>query len=477
MLKTKLWFKLVLSFALVIGLGSIIAAFSISRATHTAFSNMVRQGDLVVAGELAETLGEFYRENGSWQGAEEIVFRPYQHIYLQGRSMGAMGGMGRNPERGKGWNPQLQSLHIVVTDKRGRVVVSTGEYLKETVIPVDKGIPIKVEGESEEVGYVFVGSMIGAGLLPFQEEFLKSSTRAIFFSIFSMILIASVVGFFLIRHITSPVKKLTYASKSVAEGNLDAVVSVTQNDELGELAKSFNTMTESLRRAEEWKKQIIADTAHELRTPVSLIQGRLEMLLDGVYPVDPEGIRIVYEETLMLTNLIKELSELSNAEAGTISMRKEEMKIESLLEFSREYFLPAASEKGISLELKISGSVPQVELDLQKMNQVLGNLISNAIRYTPEGGKILLSSGYNADEQKVFITVEDNGPGIPEGERDKIFDRFYRIDSHRNRETGGSGLGLAISKEIIRLHGGMISADGSSALGGAKITISLPARN
>ena len=471
MLKTKLWFKLMLSFAVVIGLGSIIAAFSINRATYTAFSNMVRQGDIVVAEELAETLAILYKEKGSWQNADEIVLKPYQHIYIQGRIMGSMG---RNLERGRGMGQQIGSTHIVVTDKKGSVILSTGEYKPGSVIPVDKGIPIQIAEESKVVGYVFVGSMIGAGLLPFQEEFLKSSTKAIFFSLFSMILIAVAVGYFLIRHITFPVKKLTFASKSVAAGNLDTEVLISQNDELGELSKSFNLMTESLRRAEEWKKQIIADAAHELRTPVSLIQGRLEMMIEGVYPVDAEGIKIVYEETLMLTNLIKELSELSNAEAGTVSLRKEKMSIRNVLEYAKEYFLPSAEEKSITLELVIPDPVPELDMDIQKMNQVLGNLLSNALRYTPDGGKIRLSSRYIKEENIVLICVEDTGQGIPEGERGKIFDRFYRVDSHRNRETGGSGLGLAISREIIRLHGGTISAKEESSLGGAKITISLP---
>lgn len=469
MLKTKLWFKLMLSFAVVIGLGSIIAAFSINRATYTAFSNMVRQGDIVVAEELAETLATFYKETGSWQNVDEIVFKPYQHIYIQGRIMGSMG---RNFERGRG--QQMESIHIVVTNLNGRVIISTGEYESGSVIPVDKGIPIRISANSKAVGYVFVGSMIGAGLLPFQEEFLKSSTRAIFFSLLSMILIAVAVGFFLIRHITFPVKRLTNASKSIAAGNLDTEVLVSQNDELGDLAKSFNLMTDSLRRAEEWKKQIIADAAHELRTPVSLIQGRLEMMLEGVYPVDTEGIRIVYEETLMLTNLIKELSELSNAEAGTASLQKEKMSIHNILEYAKEYFLPSAEEKSITLEIVIPAPVPELELDSQKMNQVLGNLLSNALRYTPDGGKIRLSSQYIKEEKTVLICVEDTGPGIPEEERSKIFDRFYRIDNHRNRETGGSGLGLAISKEIVRLHGGTIQAEAVSSLGGAKITLSLP---
>lgn len=456
-----------ISFALVIGLGGIITAFSINRATHIAFSKMVREGDITIAEELADTLGLYYKENGSWKDVDEIVFKPYQHIYLRSRPMGKSE---RNPVRGQ----QMQGVHIVITDDTGNVIVSTGEYRKNTEIPVDKGIPIY--SDSRVTGYVFVGSMIGAGLLPFQEEFLKSSANAIFLSLISMIVIAIIVGFFLIRHITFPVKKLTEASKSIAGGNLKAAVDLRRNDELGELALSFNKMAESLQRAEEWKKQIIADTAHELRTPLSLIQGRLEMMLDGVYPVDSEGIKIVYEETLMLTTLIGELSELSNAEAGEVSLHLERMSVESLLEFSREYFLPAAEERNISLTVESGKNIPEIMMDLQKMNQVIANLISNAVRYTPEGGSIILSSLYDENTGLIEISVEDSGPGIPEKERSRIFNRLYRIDSHRNRNSGGSGLGLAISREIVKLHGGTIRAEEGKILGGARIVISLPVK-
>jgi len=457
-----------ISFALVIGLGGVMVAISINRATYSAFSRMVREGDVSIAKELSESLGEYYRSNGSWDGVESVIMKPYQHIFFQGRNMG------RYQERPQGRGP-MQSLHVVITDREGNVLVSTGEYSKGKTIPVDKGIPI-YNGRNIE-GYVLVGSMIGAGFLPFQEEFLKNSAKAIYLSLFTMIMTAIIVGFFLIRHITLPVIKLTRASKEVAEGNLDAVVRVRQNDELGELAESFNKMVSSLKKAEQWKKQIIADTAHELRTPLSLIQGRLEMMLEGIYPLNREEVDIVYNETLILTELIRELSELSNAEAGTVSINLRQCGAGELIEPVVESFMPAAEEKGITISSDIPEPDIKLNIDIQKMTQVLGNLVSNALRYTPEGGQIVLSVKTGHDGNTAVICVDDSGPGVEDSELDKIFDRFYRVDSHRNRNLGGSGLGLAISREIVRLHGGKIRAERSSKLGGLKVVISLPVMN
>ncbi len=466
MLRLKLWHKLMISFALVIVLGGIIVAFSVNRATYIAFRKMVREGDIAAAKELSITLGTYYRENGSWNGAQSIIIKPYQHIYLQG------GGMGRMSEH-SGSGRQSQGIHVIVTDPAGNIIISAGGPSRKVELPTGKGIP--VYADAKIVGYVYVGSMIGMGFRPFQNEFLKSSTHAIFLSLFSMVLAASIIGFFLIRHITRPIKKLTYASHEIAKGNLDTIVTVAQNDELGELAESFNVMAASLKKAEEWKRRIIADAAHELRTPLSLIQGRLEMMLDGIYSIDRKGIDIVYNETLMLTKLIKELSELSNAEAGTIQLSFEQHRVKDLLEFSVAFFLPKVEEKNITMSVTIAEPIPSIHIDLQKMNQVFGNLLSNALRYTPEGGEIILSAWSEQQEKKVFLSVEDSGPGIPESDRENVFDRFYRVDSHRNRNTGGSGLGLAISREIIRLHDGTIWAADPVKGYGTRIVISLPA--
>ncbi len=468
MLKTRLWYKLMISFALVIALGGVIVAFSVNRATFSAFSRMVREGDVAVAKELSVTLGSYYEKENSWEGAGVLIKKPYQHIYFQGMN----GSMGRMAER-FGGGRQGQGLHVIVTDARGETVISSGEPFPKENLPVSQGIP--VTAHSKTVGYVYVGSMIGAGFLPFQNEFLKSSARAIFLSLLGMVVAATIVGFFLIRHITGPVRKLTRASREIAAGNLDASVNISRSDELGELAGSFNAMADSLRRAEEWKRRIIADAAHELRTPLSLIQGRLEMMLEGIYKIDREGIKLVHNETLMLTKLIQELSELSNAEAGTVNLSFERRNVHELLEFSAAFFLPELENRNITMSVTAADDVPEIKVDLQKIRQVLGNLVSNALRYTPEKGTITLSAWYEKEENNVCIAVEDTGPGISQADREKVFDRFYRVDSHRNRNSGGSGLGLAISQEIVHLHNGSLRVEDPLSGCGTRMVISLPA--
>lgn len=479
MLRTRLWYKLMLSFALVIGLGGVIVAFTINRTTNTAFHKMIREGDVAVANELSVSLGTYFETHNSWEGVNSII-QPYQHIYFQGReSPGAsINNNIRNKMRNMGMGEyngmrrQNQGVHVAITDPGGKILVTDGGSMQVVKLPTAKGTPIY--SGSRIIGYVYVGSMIGTGLLPFQEEFINSSTLAISLSLIIMIILASIIGFFLIRHITGPVKKLTRVSHEISRGNLNVNIDVDRKDELGELAESFNAMAESLRKAEEWKRQIIADSAHELRTPLSLIQGRLEMMIDGIYTIDKEGVQLVYDETLTLTKLVKELSELSNAEAGAVHLSIEKHSVSDLLNFSGAFSLPGVQDKNISLKINVNDSVPPVAVDLQKMNQVLGNLISNAIRYTHTGGSITVSSWFDSSNSNIYISVEDTGNGIPKSEREKIFDRFYRIDNDRNRKSGGSGLGLAISKEIIRLHGGTIKAVDPLTRHGARIVISLP---
>ncbi|MCF6335181.1 MAG: ATP-binding protein, partial [Spirochaetales bacterium] len=236
----------------------------------------------------------------------------------------------------------------------------------------------------------------------------------------------------------------------------------------------FNTMTESLRAAENWKKQIIADSAHELRTPVALIQGHLEMMLEGVYEINREGIQTLYDETLLLSSLISELQKLSSEEASRSILTKEPFRVEDFFESVKSAFKAKFEEAGISFKTSIDPEVSLLNADWQRLHQVFLNLIANSIRYTPSGGTIRISAEKDVSLKSIKFAVEDSGCGVPREERSKIFNRFYRVDKHRNRDNGGSGLGLSISREIINNHAGTIEAVDPLFGSGTRIQIVLP---
>jgi signal transduction histidine kinase len=276
-------------------------------------------------------------------------------------------------------------------------------------------------------------------------------------------------------------------------------VEVESEDEIGELARTFNTMAESLARAEELRRQMVVDIAHELRTPLSIIQGNLEGMLDGVLPLDPEQVASVHEETLLLSRLVADLRLLSLAEAGQLKLERSETNLGALIRSVVDRLRPQAQAKGVALETELPASLPILSIDADRISQVIGNLVSNALRYTPAGGAVSVQCSVNSDQLTVnskqwsvsseqiaddklitdhwlLITVTDTGSGIAPEDLPHVFDRFYRADRSRNRATGGSGIGLAIVKQLVEAHGGRVWAE--SELGkGSRFSFTLPLKS
>jgi len=230
-------------------------------------------------------------------------------------------------------------------------------------------------------------------------------------------------------------------------------------------------MTEELRRLDDAKRRIIADSAHELRTPVTLVRGTLEAMLDGVFPMDEANLRSVYDETMRLSRLIDMLRELELIDSGELSLDIAEIELGPVLEKAANLFKRQAAEKGISLSVEHPSRPPTVRADALRLDEVLYNLIANAIKYTPKGGSVSLSAGRN--DGLASIRVDDSGPGIAEAERAMVFERFYRTDKSRAQDSGGRGLGLSIAQEIVKAHGGSIRVEGSR-LGGSSFVVTLP---
>jgi signal transduction histidine kinase len=266
-------------------------------------------------------------------------------------------------------------------------------------------------------------------------------------------------------------RDLTAATRAVAAGDLDMQVDVRSKDELGELARSFNQMSTELAHARDLRRQMTADIAHELRTPLSLILGHSEALSEGVLPPTGETLRVIHDEAKRLSRLVEDLRLLALSEAQELPLAFERASPQAVVGRAMNAHLPQARQKGISLNGNADPDLPDINVDQDRLAQVLDNLISNALRFTPPDGAVSLSATRIPDS--VQIVVQDSGPGVPAEELPLIFDRFYRGDKARQRHEGGAGLGLAIARSIVEAHGGQIRAE--SAPGeGLRLTIELP---
>jgi len=282
------------------------------------------------------------------------------------------------------------------------------------------------------------------------------------------------LGVFLSRTLTRPIRELTQATHAVSEGELSQQVPVRSKDELGELAQAFNKMSAELSRSVNARKQMTADIAHELRTPLSLILGHAEAVHDGVLQPTHENFEIIRDEATRLEHLVNDLRTLSLADAGELSIQLQTVEPQRLINEVSSLYQYQAQRKNITFDLDVASQLPNIEVDPGRMTQVLTNILDNALRHTPEGGHIIFAA--QEVEDMIELSVQDTGPGVSTEDIDRIFERFYRADASRQREDGGSGLGLAIAKSIVQAHGGQLSAE-SEAGSGLKVKIQLPKKS
>ena len=290
---------------------------------------------------------------------------------------------------------------------------------------------------------------------------------------FGVVLIVVIIAFNLYTRLGRPLQDIFNAIDSVAEGNLSVRVANDDSPQFGELIKRFNKMVGDLERADQQRRNLTADIAHELRTPLHIIQGNLEGIVDGVYQPTPDHINTTLEETRLLTRLVNDLQTLSLAETGQLPLHPTRFLLTDLIADLTSSFSAQAASKNIDLKTIIADPHQELSADYDRLNQVLSNLISNALRHTPEDGTISIETGpTSGDERSVRISVNDTGSGIASEDLPFIFDRFWRADKSRSERTH-SGLGLAIAKQLIHAHGGTIEAH--SVLGkGTTFIIELP---
>ena len=283
---------------------------------------------------------------------------------------------------------------------------------------------------------------------------------------------AVLISSFVTRRIVSPVQQMKAASQRIANGRYDERVQVIGEDELADLAQAFNQMAHTLAQTEERRRRLIGDVAHELRTPLSSIKSVMEGLEDGVLTAEQATFHDVQHEVSRLQQLVQDLEELSRAESGQIFLELAAANPSSFIQAAAERLRMQFDEKGVALHLELVESLPLVQTDTARMTQVMLNLLGNALQYTPSGGQVTVSAWSNVN--KVIITVQDTGIGIPAEHLHHIFERFYRVDKSRSRTGGGSGIGLTISKHLVEAHNGRLTTASPGLNQGSTFSITLP---
>jgi signal transduction histidine kinase len=281
-----------------------------------------------------------------------------------------------------------------------------------------------------------------------------------------MTIAASALAWSLLRRTTGPLADLMEAAQRVAEGDYSTRIEERGPPGMRALVRAFNSMSARLQASDEQRRNLLADVTHELRTPVTIVQGNLEALLDGVYPADEAHLTTILDETHQLARLIDDLRTLALAESGALRLQREPTDVEALVGETVASFRAQADDAGIGLTADIDPNTPLLVIDPARIREVLGNLIGNALRHTPPGGSV--TTRCRPVERAVVFEVLDTGVGIPAEELPHIFDRF-----HRTRDSGGMGLGLAIARNLVVAHGGDISLE-STVGQGTTLRFTLP---
>ncbi len=446
----SLTLKLTLAFLVVALIGALLVAIFVGVRTRNEFDQFISDR---YQQELVEQLVAYYRQAGSWQGLQAIAMRVPSR-------MGRLGYL-RAP--------------VALADANGRVTLGTRRFALNQQLSrneLRQALPIEVDGQT--VGYVLVDmpAAVMERVPPALEaDFLRRVNQAIIWGALGATVLALLIGVLLARAISRPVKELTEATQRVARGELGHQVPVHGSDELAQLASSFNQMSADLATEAHLRRQMTADIAHELRTPLSIILGYTEALSDGKLQGKPAIYEAMYGEAQLLSHLVDDLRVLSLADAGELTLNQTLLAPAELLERTAVAHAALAAQRNIRLETRVAPDLPPLAVDRERMAQVLANLVSNALRYTPAHGVVTLSAEAQGD--RVLLRVSDTGPGIEPEHLPHIFDRFYRADVARTA-NGESGLGLAIAKSLVEAHGGTIWADSTPGQG-ATFAIALPA--
>jgi signal transduction histidine kinase len=444
--------RLILSFLTIIILTLVLFIVVTNRVVYNRFADLVIRSGTNFSKRVVPILEQYYQANGSWDGVENLVFDTPGN---------REGGFGRF--RQENGNMMMPGLMITAQDERfllidgDEIIFDTnpdGIFINNPENITKFGSPVIVNGK--QVGTFLVASMMGI-LNESQNIYLARVNRTLIWVGAIAILLVFLVAIWQSKSIIQPLREMAVASRLLAKGDYNQRVQVQRNDELGDMSKSFNLMATELAQQAALRRQLMADVAHELRTPLSVLRIDLESMEDGLMEASPENVRSLQSEVSYLSNLVDDLRMLSMADAGDLRFEKSPVELNSLVRDMVERQQFAARDRKIDLISSLLEKEIYVFGDSQRLSQVLVNLLSNAIQHTPPDNQIFITT--EMSDKNAIVKVKNLGAWIPGDELERIFDRFYRLDRSRNRNQGGSGLGLSIARSLIEAHGGKIWAE------------------
>ncbi|MBQ5682723.1 MAG: HAMP domain-containing protein [Peptococcaceae bacterium] len=398
----------------------------------------------VMLNDWAHTFVAYYTYNGNnWDGVENL-----------------------------GHVAELKQSGVVLSNLNGRVLYHYDDAYIGRQVPQEiysRGYILRVD--NQVIGILYPAALFSDTFMQLEQNFVKSTMVAVVKGAFFTSLFAIIIGMALSIHIVHPVRELTRAAKRMAKGNFEEPLPIYSTDEIGDLSRSFNTMAQEIEHGIEMREQMMADTSHELRTPLTVLASKLEFSLEQNKPLETEEIVVLYDEVIRLKGLVNELQDLSKLEAGHAVLDKTLIKFADYFEDFAVLLDAEAESRNMTLEVNLKEAPEYCYADPKRLKQIVLNLVNNAFRYTPEGGTVTIIA--KEQDGDFLFSVQDTGMGIAPEDVNKIFDRFYRTDRSRDRESGGSGLGLAITKALVDAHGGWIKVD-SQLNAGTTFTVMLP---
>ncbi len=450
--------RLLLAFTFIIAIGVAMTVWLAYNSATAQLEHYMIDGQMVRPGALQRALGEHYLAHGGWDelpGMLPALIAAASDGPMQG-VMGSMMGMSEN--------------HLRIMDANGMVIAEFLGNHAEHMSPTGGPQLWPIMAGDGAVGQIEVTGSLMANTAE-QAALVGAITRSVLIAG----LIAGLVGLglaaLLVRQITHPLEQVAGAAGQIAQGNLAVRVNAAGKDETAALARSFNQMAGDLERQERSRRRLMHDIAHELRTPLAGMQGLVEGMQDGILPADQETLGALHSDVLMLGRLIQDLRTLAEADAGHAALHLAPLDPVELCRGQVNALQGAAAERQVALRYTGAPQLPLISGDRLRLGQVLRNLLDNGLRHTPPGGQIEV--GAIATAGHVLITVSDDGEGIPAAALPHLFERFYRVDSSRSRESGGSGLGLAIARQWVEAHGGTIAV-ASPEKGGTVVEVRVP---
>jgi signal transduction histidine kinase len=451
--------KILLAFAIVVLVGIGGVAILANDRTTAAFEHYLRGNGPDVESQLGGVVALVYRQGGSWDAVSQVLVAI----------------------------PGPPDQRVIIVNPAGDVVVDTAGTRGGTPISnpsLSNGHSITVDGKV--VGTLYLVNSLGgeggsnmpfgrppSGLSPSDRAFLAQVNQELAIAAVAAILAALVLGILLARQIIRPLRLLTRGAQRISHGKLDERIEINGRDEVAQLGDAFNAMAASLQRTENARRQLVADVAHELRTPLMVVSATVEAMEDGVLPLDKPNLATIRDEVTSLRRLVADLRDLSLGDVGQFPLESEPIDVADVLDSVGSAFAPAAASREIQLNVELAPELPWILGDETRLRQCARNLIENALRYTPPGGRVTLRG--RAVDGSVTIEVIDTGEGIKAEHLPHVFERFFRADESRNRRSGGSGLGLAIVRQIVEAQGGDVSVASGGPGQGATFTMRFPA--